>query len=97
MVKREATKDGKVKLTFVQQYDESKPALFVLGDFNNWDPAATKLVKRTNGTCSASITVAAGEEIRFRYRDADGAWSNDEAADTYATGEAGAENSIVIA
>lgn len=97
MVKREAAKGNKVKLTFVQQYNEGKPAVYVLGDFNNWDPAADKLVKRANGTASASITVDAGEKVRFRYRDVDGNWFNDEAADGYEKGEAGEENSVVTA
>ncbi len=97
MIKRETAKDGSVKLTFVQQYEEGKPAVFVLGDFNNWEPSATKLVKRANGTASASITVSAGQKVRFRYRNADGLWFNDEAADAYEAGDAGEQDSVVVA
>ncbi|MFN8445269.1 MAG: isoamylase early set domain-containing protein [Caldilineaceae bacterium] len=94
MIKREKTKDGKIKLTFVQQYSEQAP-VFVLGDFNSWDPSATKLLKRTNGTASATVTVDPNQKIRFRYRSAEGIWFNDEAADTYEKGEAGDPNSII--
>lgn len=94
MIKRENAKDGKVKLTFVQQYDEKSP-IYVLGDFNEWSPIATKLVKRTNGTASATITVDGNQKIRFRYRNGEGVWFNDEAADAYEAGEAGDPNSIV--
>lgn len=94
MIKRENAKDGKVKLTFVQKYAESAP-VYVLGDFNHWSPTTNKLVKRTNGTASATITVDANQKVRFRYRNSDGVWFNDEAADAYEQGEAGAPNSIV--
>ena len=96
MVKREEVKGGKVKLTFVQPVDESKPVVFVLGDFNQWSPSATKLVKRANGTASASVTVEAGQKLRFRYRSGDGLWFNDESADIYEKGEAGDEDCVLI-
>ncbi len=96
MVKREEINKGKqVKLTFVQPHDGAKSTVSVVGDFNNWDPNATKLVKRANGTTSASVTLDAGQKVRFRYRTADGVWFNDEAAEVYEVGEAGVENSIV--
>ncbi|MEZ4673278.1 MAG: isoamylase early set domain-containing protein [Caldilineaceae bacterium] len=98
MIKKQIVKSSsQVKLTFVQPYDESKPRTFVVGDFNDWTPAINPLVKRSNGTASASITVKAGECVRFRYYTEDGAWFNDEAADSYEPGEFGEDNSVVVA
>lgn len=96
MIKREVSKNAKeVKLTFVLPYDSAKPRVAVLGDFNQWDPVATPLIKRNNGTASASVVLPAGQRVRFRYLAENGDWFNDEAADAYEPGEHGAENCIV--
>lgn len=96
MIKREIVKKtNQVKLTFIQPYDETKARTYVVGDFNNWTPKTHPLVKRTNGTMSASVTLEPGQCVRFRYYTADGAWFNDDAADRYEPGEHGAENCVV--
>lgn len=95
MIKRENTKDGKVKVTFVLPYEEGQPTVSVVGDFNNWDPTATKLIKRRNGTCSISVTFDAGTTQRFRYYSADGVWMNDSEADGYEANEHGSENCLL--
>lgn len=95
MIKRESTKDGKVKVTFILPYEEGQPAVSVVGDFNSWDPKTTKLVKRRNGTCSASVTLDAGQTVRFRYYSADGVWMNESEADGYEANEHGSENCLL--
>ncbi len=96
MIKREIIKNSdQVKLTFVLPYNGVQPRTSVVGDFNNWDPKATPLVKRGNGTASAALLLPAGQRIRFRYYTADGQWFNDEAVDMYECGEYGAENCIL--
>ena len=95
MIKRANEGDGKVKVTFVLPYEQGQPAVSVVGDFNNWDAAANKLVKRVNGTCSVSVTLAAGKTYRFRYYNADGVWSNDSEADGYEVSEHGSENCLL--
>ena len=98
MIKRQAVKGkSQVKLTFVQPYEANRPRTYVVGDFNDWTPVSTPLIKRTNGTTSASVVVASGERVRFRYYTEDGQWFNDEAADCYEPGEFGADNSVVVA
>ncbi|MEZ4868396.1 MAG: isoamylase early set domain-containing protein [Caldilineaceae bacterium] len=96
MIKREnVKKTNQVKVTFIQPYDETKARTYVLGDFNDWTPKANPLIKRSNGTASASVTFDPGQRIRFRYYTEDGEWFNDESADAYEVGEHGAENCIV--
>ncbi|MFN3331563.1 MAG: isoamylase early set domain-containing protein [Caldilinea sp.] len=95
MIKRENTKDGKVKVTFVLPYEEGQPTVSVVGDFNNWDPTATKFIKRRNGTCSISVTFDPGTTQRFRYYSADGVWMNDSEADGYEANEHGSENCLL--
>ncbi|MBE2237580.1 MAG: isoamylase early set domain-containing protein [Caldilineaceae bacterium] len=95
MIKRAKEGEGKVKVTFVLPYEEGQPAVSVVGDFNNWDASATKLVKRRNGACSASATLDAGKIYRFRYYSADGLWSNDSEADGFEVSEHGSENCLL--
>jgi 1,4-alpha-glucan branching enzyme len=70
--------DGMVKVTFTLPAAEPAGAVSVVGDFNNWDPAAHPLRLRSNQTRSASVTVPMGSTLRFRYLGEDGMWFDDE-------------------
>jgi 1,4-alpha-glucan branching enzyme len=97
MIKKEAIKNSdQVKLTFVLPNDARRARVSVLGDFNDWDPAANPLLKRNNGTMSTSVTLPAGQRVRFRYFSTAGEWFNDTSADAYEPGEYGADNCIVV-
>jgi hypothetical protein len=76
MIKRE-TKDDKLHLTFVLPKDEPVGKVSVVGDFNDWEPGAHTLVRRSNGTRSVRVTVPRGERIRFRYLGEEGHWFDD--------------------
>ena len=67
----------------------------VVGDFNGWNPANGKMVKRSNGTASYSVQLEPGKSYRFRYMKSDGSWFNDEAADGYAPNSFGSEDCIL--
>lgn len=96
MIKKTNDKNNKVKVTFVQPYAEGQAGLAVVGDFNGWDAHSTRLAKRSNGTCSASVVVDAGQRYRFRYYSEDGRWLNDETADAYEPSEHGSENCVLL-
>ena len=96
MIKKAADKNDQVKVTFVMPYSEGQAALSVVGDFNDWQPGATKMVKRNNGTCSVSISLDAGKRYLFRYFGEDGVWVNDEAADAYEVSEHGSDNCVLL-
>jgi 1,4-alpha-glucan branching enzyme len=97
MIKKERLKQSqKVKLTFVLPSGPTEQRVAVLGDFNNWNPTANPLVKRSNGTMSTTVMLDPGQRIRFRYYAADGAWFNDETADAYEIGEYGSENCVIV-
>lgn len=95
MLKKTVQKDGTVKVTFVVEGDNPMVPCAVAGEFNAWNPEANKLMKRSNGTYSASVALAADSQFRFRYVTPDGQWFNDEAADDYVTGEAGEPDCVV--
>ena len=72
---------GSVRLTFTLPLDSPPGPVSVVGDFNSWRPGAHLLVKRAKGIRSASVTVAAGSTVRFRYLGPDGLWFDDVHAD----------------
>lgn len=70
-------------------------AVAVVGDFNDWDPAATPLRPNGDGARSATITMPAGGRYAFRYLAENGQWFNDDGADDYQGKEFGGQDGVV--
>jgi len=70
-------KTGMSKIQFVLPDDVHDGPVSAVGDFNGWKPGAHKLVRRNNGTRSVTISVSAGQEVRFRYLGSGGVWFDD--------------------
>jgi 1,4-alpha-glucan branching enzyme len=70
-------KVGSVKVTFALPAEEWAAGCSVVGDFNEWVPGRHQMRRRSNGTRSTSVTLAAGSRVRFRYLGKDGHWFND--------------------
>lgn len=82
MIRRSrVAKTGDVKLTFTLPPDQPSGDVSVVGTFNDWTPGKHRLVRRTNGTRSVSVTVPSGETVRFRYLGQDGQWFDEPDAD----------------
>jgi len=71
---------GSVRVTFALPADEPPGDVSLVGDFNNWDPFAHPLRKRSNGTRSTVVTTPSGTTLRFRYLAEGGHWFDDDAA-----------------
>ena len=71
-------RDGSIRVTFALPAAEPTGAVSVVGDFNNWDPFAHPLRKRSNGTRSTVVTTTPGSTLRFRYLAEGGRWFNDD-------------------
>jgi 1,4-alpha-glucan branching enzyme len=70
--------NGKMsKIQFVLPDDVHDGPVSAVGDFNGWQPGRHKLVRRSNGTRSVTVTVPAGQELRFRYLGSGGVWFDD--------------------
>lgn len=67
----------------------------VLGDFNNWDAAATPLRKVKGGTWKEIVDLEVDNQYAFRYYINNNIWYNDPKADGYALGDQGSENCLV--
>jgi 1,4-alpha-glucan branching enzyme len=96
MIKKTTEQNGMVRATFVLPYEDGQTAVSVVGDFNGWNPAVNKMMRRKNGTRSTSVVLEPGNRYRFRYFGADGVWFNDDAADAYEMGEHGSEDCVLV-
>jgi hypothetical protein len=70
-------KTAKTKIQFVLPDDIHDGPVSAVGTFNDWKPGVHKLVRRTNGTRSVSISVTPGQVVRFRYLGSGGHWFDD--------------------
>jgi 1,4-alpha-glucan branching enzyme len=97
MLKRSLPNDATtVKVTFVLPLSEAGLATSVVGDFNDWDPLAHPLRKRSNGTRSVTLEVPCGASYRFKYLSADGTWFCEPGADAHERNDFDVENSILL-
>jgi 1,4-alpha-glucan branching enzyme len=96
MIKRRKIAGSKtVKVSFILPADDPRLPAAVVGDFNDWDPGADLMVRRSNGTFSAVVPLHAGAAYRFRYRSADGVWFDEDMADGHEPNVHGSTDCIV--
>lgn len=91
-ITRARTADG-IKLTF--SLDLDRP-VSVVGDFNQWDPAAHPLKPRTNGKRSAVVTLPPGSRHAFRYLADGGHFFDDPEADGYEDNGYGGTHGVIV-
>lgn len=88
-----------VQVTFVLPGDQpqAQAGACVVGDFNDWDPEATPLQKRSNQTYSASVLLTKGQSYAYRYRTLAGEWFDVGDAEAYQPNEFGGQNGLFTA
>lgn len=73
---------GQTKVKLVLPDDVHDGPVSVVGTFNDWTPGRHRLIRRSNGTRSVTVTLPSGQEQRFRYLGSGGRWFDDpDAAD----------------
>ncbi len=71
-------------------------AVYLVGDFNDWNTVAAPMKKARDGGFSLEVDLPSGRDYQFRYLTDKGVWLNDSAADAYVPCSfAGTENSLV--
>ena len=69
----------------------------LVGEFNDWDPQATRMRRLKGGEFKVTVDLEVGREYQYRYLLDGTDWTNDDAADRYApAGVPDAENSVVV-
>ena len=94
MLRKQNAAGGKVKVTFSMPALEGVTVLYLTGSFNDWSDPGLPMVRSADGGWSAALTLDAGWAYQYRFRDQDGSWHNDWAADDYVPNEFGSENSV---
>jgi len=90
MLRRQRQSDTDT-ITFSLPIDQVDQAVSVVGDFNNWNPYAHPLKKRSNGTRSVKVELEPGRSYRFKYLAEDGSWLTDPDADIVDNGMSGVD------
>jgi hypothetical protein len=68
---------GHTKVQLVLPDDVHDGPVSAVGTFNDWTPGRHRLIRRSNGTRSVTVTIASGQELRFRYLGSGGRWFDD--------------------
>jgi 1,4-alpha-glucan branching enzyme len=96
MIKRSKGSGSSMKVTFVVPMADCDQALSVVGEFNDWDPLATPLRKRSNRTRSASVELPIGGSYRFKYLAEGGDWFCDPDADSHVANDYASVDSLLV-
>ena len=82
------------KVVFSLGTGEADHQVSVVGDFNAWDPLATPMRRRRDGTQRAKVKVRVGRVYEFKYLTDDGTWFCDPDAESEVNSD-GIENSVL--
>jgi 1,4-alpha-glucan branching enzyme len=86
------------KVTFSLSKEQAKDAgkVSVVGEFNNWETAATPLHRQKDGSFSATLDLETDREYQFRYLIDGEIWISDPEADRFAFSPFGdCDNAVV--
>ncbi|MBX6343196.1 MAG: isoamylase early set domain-containing protein [Thermomicrobiaceae bacterium] len=96
MIDKAYTKTGRsCRVTFTLPADVNAESAAVVGEFNDWDPNATPMKRKRDGSFSASVSLKPGRAYHFRYLLDGQRWENDPSADSHAPNPFGGEDSVV--
>lgn len=102
MLKKKYVKSRKVsKVTFELPKAElpegiKAESVYLVGEFNDWEPAATPMRRDKRGVYKATLELEPGREYQFRYLVNGEQWCNDWHADAYVPNGWGEDNCIVV-
>jgi 1,4-alpha-glucan branching enzyme len=90
------TKKSTVKVTFELPPDVQAKEAAVVGEFNNWDPSATPMKRKKDGSFSVALNLESGKEYRYKYYLDGQRWENDPQADAVAPNIFGTQDSVLV-
>ena len=84
---------SKKEVTFTCDVNSEAQAVYLAGDFNDWEPSAGKMKKGKSGSYQLKMKLSPGE---YQYKFiVDGIWFNDPQEDKQAMNPYGTMNSVV--
>ncbi len=95
MITKVPALENKMIVTFSMPASFWADTIHLVGDFNNWDPAATEM--QLDDTCwNVTLELDAGRAYQYRFLVNRTDWVTDWQSDRFATDEHGNENSVVV-
>lgn len=96
ITKEPVNKAGRVRVTFELPSTMWAERVNLVGEFNDWDTAATPMVhQRNDANWRATVELEPGRRYRFRYLVDGKEWLNDWRADDHAENPYGSFDSVV--
>jgi 1,4-alpha-glucan branching enzyme len=87
---------SKVSFKVSKAQAEGATSVCVVGEFNNWDPAAGAMSQLKDGSFSFNAELSSGREYQFRYVADGNRWFNDEEADGLVPSGIGSEQNSLL-
>jgi 1,4-alpha-glucan branching enzyme len=84
------------EVTFSIDANVQGDTVYLVGDFNNWDEAATPMKKQKDGSFKTTLKLDRNVEYQFRYLVDGSVWHNDWHADKYIPNPYSGDNSVVV-
>ncbi len=87
----------KCKVTFEvpESIAEGAEEVYLVGDFNNWEEARTRMEKKRGSRFAITLDLDLGREYQYRYLVNGKDWHNDWNADKYVPNPFSGDNSVV--
>lgn len=89
------TKKGVVKVTFELPSEIEAKQAVVVGEFNGWDPSATPMKRKKDGSFSTALTLESGKEYRYKFYLDGQRWENDPNPDRLVPNTFGTLDSLI--
>jgi len=87
----------KVTFKLSKQELDAPDTVHIVGEFNNWNKAATSMKNLKNGSFKATLDLEKNNEYQYRYLINKKEWKNDSTADKYIYSAYGdCDNSVVV-
>jgi 1,4-alpha-glucan branching enzyme len=96
MLKKRKLANGLTRVTFSTPALDGAETVHLVGEFNNWDPIATPMEKRADGSWKVDRKLENRLSYEYRYLVNGLEWHNDSVADAYVANPYGTENSVVV-
>ncbi len=87
------------KVTFTLPKDMAMSAenVYLVGDFNGWNPEANPMKRRKDGAFDITVNLEKDREYQFKYLLNGHIWENDDSADRYVRSPYGDTDNSVVA
>ena len=84
------------RVTFVLPESIWADAIYLVGDFNDWNPRSHPMQRDREGKWVLTVDLDLGRAYQFRYLRDGEEWINDNQADAYVHNPYGSDNFVVV-